>query len=164
VCYARNCCATGSLNVLNPSPAFVSGKPTSQSGGKFTEIPRFGYMFVNLGTAKIRNCRDNCVIPELTRPSKNTVAPAKAGAHHVCPDRPTGEIGPSLRWGDGCCINSRDNSGDRCPILGIAVREALPHHLPALPPKRRRAFVDKRNDPIVNCSIAVKKRPQSWSE
>ena len=57
-------------------------------------------MFVNLGTAEIRNYRDNCIIPEITRPSKNIVAPAKAAAHDVCSDRPTGEIGPSLRWGD----------------------------------------------------------------
>jgi hypothetical protein len=67
VLHARNCGATGSLNVLNPSPAFVPGKPTSQICGKFTEIPRFPYMFVNLGTAKIRNYRDNCIIPETTR-------------------------------------------------------------------------------------------------
>ena len=57
--HARNCCASGSLNVLNPSPAFVLGKPTSQSRGKFTEIPRFAYMFVNLEP------RDICIIPEI---------------------------------------------------------------------------------------------------
>jgi hypothetical protein len=51
VLHARNCGATGSLNVLNPSPAFVAGEQTAQSRGKFTEIPRFGYMFVNLGAA-----------------------------------------------------------------------------------------------------------------
>jgi len=50
VLHARNICGTGSLNMLTPSPAFIPGKPASQSGGKFTEIPRFGYMFVNLGT------------------------------------------------------------------------------------------------------------------
>ena len=50
------CCATGSLNMLNPSLAFVSGEPTSQSCGKFTEMPRFPYMFVNLGTAKELRC------------------------------------------------------------------------------------------------------------
>jgi hypothetical protein len=38
---------------------------------------------------------------------KNAVAPAKAGAYHVCLTRPTGAIGPSLRWGDG-------NFGDGC--------------------------------------------------
>ena len=43
------CCATGSLNVLIPIPAFLPGEPTSQSRGKFTEMPRFAYMFVNLG-------------------------------------------------------------------------------------------------------------------
>jgi hypothetical protein len=31
-------------------------------------------------------------------------------------------------------------------------------------PKRRLAFDDKRNDPIVNCYIAVKERPELWSE
>ena len=36
----------------------------------------------------------------LPRCPENTVAPAKAGAHHVCLGRPAGEIGPSLRWGD----------------------------------------------------------------
>jgi hypothetical protein len=30
----------------------------------------------------------------------HTVAPAKAGAHHVSPRKPTGEIGTSLRWCD----------------------------------------------------------------
>ena len=30
-----------------------------------------------------------------------TVTPAKAGAHHVSPLKPTGEIGTSLRWCDG---------------------------------------------------------------
>ena len=30
-----------------------------------------------------------------------TVAPAKAGVHHVSPLKPTGEKGTSLRWGDG---------------------------------------------------------------
>jgi hypothetical protein len=29
------------------------------------------------------------------------VAPAKAGAHYVCKERTTGEIGTSLRWCDG---------------------------------------------------------------
>ena len=29
------------------------------------------------------------------------VAPAKAGAHHVFPFKPAGEIGTSLRWCDG---------------------------------------------------------------
>ena len=38
--------------------------------------------------------------------SKNAVAPAKAGAYDVCMGRPTGVIGPSLRWGDGCCATS----------------------------------------------------------
>ena len=33
--------------------------------------------------------------------NKTPVAPAKAGVHHVSPRKPTGEIGPSLRWGDG---------------------------------------------------------------
>ena len=33
--------------------------------------------------------------------NKTPVAPAKAGVHHVFPRKPTGEIGPSLRWGDG---------------------------------------------------------------
>jgi len=35
-----------------------------------------------------------------TRRPENTVAPAKAGAYHVCLGRTTGVIGPSLRWGD----------------------------------------------------------------
>jgi hypothetical protein len=48
--YARNICATGSLNLLNSSPAFARRKPNSQGCGKFTEIPRFAYKFVNLGT------------------------------------------------------------------------------------------------------------------
>ncbi|GEM_PF-5718782 len=30
-----------------------------------------------------------------------SVAPAQAGAYHVCLDTPKGEIGPSLRWGTG---------------------------------------------------------------
>jgi hypothetical protein len=38
--------------------------------------------------------------PKLTRLAKNVVAPAKAGAYHVCLARSTGAIGPSLRWGD----------------------------------------------------------------
>ena len=33
--------------------------------------------------------------------SQNHVAPAKAGAHHVSPLKPTGEIGTSLRLCDG---------------------------------------------------------------
>jgi hypothetical protein len=39
----------------------------------------------------------------------------------------------------------------------------ISHILPSLgnhAQKRRRAFDDKRNDPIVNCSIAVKERPE----
>jgi hypothetical protein len=48
--YARNIWATGSLNVLNPISAFARRKPTAQGCGKFTEIPRFAYKFVNLGT------------------------------------------------------------------------------------------------------------------
>jgi hypothetical protein len=32
---------------------------------------------------------------------KNLVAPAQAGVYHVYPLKPTGEIGPGLRWGDG---------------------------------------------------------------
>jgi hypothetical protein len=63
---------------------------------------------------------------------KNAVAPAKAGAHHACPDRPTGVIGPSLRWGD----ELRTNSDDNCVILAIAVTQALPHHLPAISKKQ----------------------------
>ena len=39
-------------------------------------------------------------ILDLPRRPENTVAPAKAGAHYVCLGRPTGVIGPSLRWGD----------------------------------------------------------------
>ena len=70
--YARNCCATGSLNVLNPTPAFVLGKPTSQSRGKFTEIPRFGYMFVNL------ELRDICIIPEIALEDEGS------GQHLLC--------------------------------------------------------------------------------
>jgi hypothetical protein len=31
------------------------------------------------------------------------VAPAEAGAHHVCRFRPRGEIGSSLRWSDENC-------------------------------------------------------------
>ena len=46
------CCATGSLNILTSTPAFVLGEPTSQGRGKFTEIPHFAYMFVNLGAEK----------------------------------------------------------------------------------------------------------------
>lgn len=33
------------------------------------------------------------------------VAPAQAGAHHVSPLKPIGEIGPSLRWGDGLVLD-----------------------------------------------------------
>ena len=36
-----------------------------------------------------------------------TVTPAKAGVHRVSPRKPTGEIGPSLRWGDGIEIGLR---------------------------------------------------------
>ena len=46
------------------------------------------------------NCGDRCITPDITRSAKNTVAPAKAGAYDVCMGGPTGEIGPSLRWGD----------------------------------------------------------------
>jgi hypothetical protein len=35
--------------MFTPTPAFGPGKPTSQSRGKFTEIPHFAYLFVNLG-------------------------------------------------------------------------------------------------------------------
>jgi hypothetical protein len=55
-----------------------------------------------------RTCHRNfsCFIPEITRSAQNAVAPAKAGAYDVCMGRPTDEIGPSLRWGDGCCATS----------------------------------------------------------
>ena len=33
-----------------------------------------------------------------------SVAPAKAGAHHVSQCKPTGEIGTSLRWCDGLLV------------------------------------------------------------
>ena len=36
--------------------------------------------------------------------NKNTVAPAQAGAHYVCPSRTTGEIGTSLRSCDALVI------------------------------------------------------------
>jgi hypothetical protein len=36
--------------------------------------------------------------------NKNTVAPAQAGVHYVCPSRTTGEIGTSLRWCDALVI------------------------------------------------------------
>ncbi|MEP7349063.1 MAG: hypothetical protein ABI668_03825 [Sphingorhabdus sp.] len=37
----------------------------------------------------------------VVRPPSILVAPAQAGAHHVCPSKPQGEIGSSLRWSDG---------------------------------------------------------------
>lgn len=37
-------------------------------------------------------------------PSLIAVAPAQAGAHHVSPRKPIGEIGTSLRWCDGVLV------------------------------------------------------------
>ena len=37
----------------------------------------------------------------IAKPSPSAVAPAQAGAHHVSPRKPKGEIGTSLRWCDG---------------------------------------------------------------
>jgi hypothetical protein len=43
--------------------------------------------------------------------TQHTVAPAKAGAHHVSPLKTMGEIGTSLRWCDGSVgLNSFDNT------------------------------------------------------
>jgi hypothetical protein len=64
-------------------------------------------------------------------------------------------------------------ANDNAPPNGITmtvafhrkpVRQALPNHFIRHIPKRRLAFDDKRNVPIVNCSIAVKERPELWSE
>jgi hypothetical protein len=49
------------------------------------------------------------------RRPENTVAPAQAGAHDVCLARPTGAIGPSLRWGDG---GSRSGCHKAPPLQG----------------------------------------------
>jgi len=57
----------------------------------------------------------NAIPPSPTRSAKNTVAPAKAGAYDVCLARPTGEIGPSLRWGDG---GSRSGCHKAPPLQG----------------------------------------------
>jgi hypothetical protein len=50
------------------------------------------------------------------------------------------------------------------PVTGIALREAFLSHFTRHTSKTRLAFDDKRNVPIVNCSIAVKERPETWSE
>ncbi len=56
-----------------------------------------GFVFVHgwrlLGSASFGNGALNALL-------QNHVAPATAGAHHVYPLKPTGEIDPSLRWGD----------------------------------------------------------------
>jgi hypothetical protein len=49
----------------------------------------------------LMNSGNKCPLPFTNPFRKNTVAPAQAGAHDVCLARPTGAIGPSLRWGDG---------------------------------------------------------------
>ncbi|MBP6441777.1 MAG: hypothetical protein KA252_03930, partial [Sphingorhabdus sp.] len=50
------------------------------------------------------------------------------------------------------------------PVIGIALRKAFLRHFTRHTSKTRLAFDDKRNVPIVNCSIAVKERPETWSE
>jgi hypothetical protein len=87
---------------------------TGQLVRHHAELSPFGpYIFYHakaqrreVGVGPTGNSTNRCLIPEITRSAKNTVAPAKAGAYDVCMGRPTDEIGPSLRWGDGCCATS----------------------------------------------------------
>jgi hypothetical protein len=51
------------------------------------------------GNARLGQATSNCHA-ELVH-GQLSVAPAQAGAHHVYLARLRGEIGPSLRWGDG---------------------------------------------------------------
>jgi hypothetical protein len=90
----RNCWATGSLKRFNPSPAFVAGKPTSQSRGKFTEIPRFPYMFVNLEFRwQVRHRRNNLAAVHIAN-----LSPSPLGVEGPVPRTgPRGSTG--LGWG-----------------------------------------------------------------
>jgi hypothetical protein len=101
----------------------------------------FAYKFVNLGTANYRITVTIASSPKLTRLAKKAVAPAKAGAYHMCLARSTGAIGPSLRWGDELRTNDREN-----------------HLIPIIHERRGFSFVRWRFPPAVYCQPS-----KTWS-